>query len=223
MTVKPTFWVVAVILGLPIPAELSDSTALYLAGWAAVVFFSVFTHELGHAFSARRFGAEVEITLHLMGGFTTWATPRPISPLRRVAVASAGSAVGFGIAGLVYLALWTDVLVVNSRLPAYLISALVFVNVFWGVINWLPIRPLDGGHILSGFLQAALGRKARAVTDVVFPLTTVAVGLFAYLRGFVFAAVFCAFLLLDEVRTWQDRRPGPPPMTGGGGLPPALG
>ena len=223
ISIKPTFWIVAVVLGLPIPDRHSAEIASYLTGWVGVVVVSVIAHELGHALMARRFGAEVAITLHVMGGYTTWTTPNPISPLRRVLVAAAGSGVGFVLAGLVFGVVRGFDISIESRLVASLASAFVFVNLVWGVFNWLPIRPLDGGHILSGFLQAVLGRRAAIVLDVIFPITTIAVGLFAYRRGLIFAAFFCGFLLLDEIRNWQDRRPAPPPSPGGGGLPPALG
>ncbi len=224
VAIKPSFWVVAVVLGLPIPRTLSQQPVAYMAGWIGVVLVSVLAHELGHALVARRFGAEVAITLHIMGGYTTWSTPEPISPGRRVLVAASGSMVGFVMAGLTWLTVRGLEVSFRSNLVASLVSAFVFVNVLWGVINWLPIRPLDGGHMLLGVLQAALGRRARMVTDVVFPVTTIGVGIFAYRTGFVFAAFFCAFLLLDEIRNWQARRPSPPPPPGGGGgLPPALG
>ncbi len=224
VSIKPSFWIIAVILGLPIPQALSNQPVAYIAGWIGVVLVSVLAHELGHALTARRFGAEVDITLHIMGGYTTWSTPEPISPGRRVVVAAAGSTVGFVMAGITFLTIRGLGIEIRSELLAALASAFVFVNVLWGIINWLPIRPLDGGHMLLGVLQAALGRRARTITDIIFPLTTVAVGIFAYRVGFVFAAIFCAFLLLDEIRNWQSRRPSPmQPPTGGGGLPPALG
>lgn len=223
ISIKPTFWIVAVVLGLPVPDRHSAEIASYLTGWVGVVVVSVLAHELGHALMARRFGAEVAITLHVMGGYTTWTTPNPISPLRRVMVAAAGSGVGFVLAGLVFGLVRGFDISIQSRLVASLASAFVFVNLVWGVFNWLPIRPLDGGHILAGFLQAVLGRRAAIVLDVIFPIATIAVGLFAYRQGLIFAAFFCGFLLLDEVRNWQDRRPSPPPSPGGGGLPPALG
>lgn len=223
ISIKPTFWIVAVVLGLPVPDRHSSEIASYLTAWVGVVLFSVLAHELGHALMARRFGAEAAITLHVMGGYTTWTTPNPISPLRRVLVAAAGSGVGFVLAGLVFGVVRGFDISIESRLVASLASAFVFVNLVWGVFNWLPIRPLDGGHILAGFLQAVLGRRAAIVLDVIFPITTIAVGLFAYRQGLIFAAFFCGFLLLDEIRNWQDRRPAPPPSPGGGGLPPALG
>lgn len=223
VSIKPTFWIVALVLGLPVPDRHNAEMASYLTGWVGVVLFSVLAHELGHALMAKRFGAEVAITLHVMGGYTTWTTPKPISPWRRVLVAAAGSGVGFVLAGLVFGAVRGLDISIESRLIASLASAFVFVNLVWGVFNWLPIRPLDGGHMLSGFLQAVLGRRSVIVLDVIFPIATIAVGLFAYRRGLIFAAFFCGFLLLDEIRNWQDRRPAPPPSPGGGGLPPALG
>lgn len=220
--VKPTFWLMALFIGWRVPDFVSVDRYTYLVGWVAIVFFSVLAHELGHAFTARRFGAEVEITLHVMGGHTVWATAQPISPLRRVVVAAAGSGVGFVMSGALFAGSRFDG-GFTSEAASDFATLFLFVNVFWGIVNWLPIRPLDGGHILTGFLQAILGRGATVVTNLIFPVTTAAVGWFAYDSGFLFGAIFCGFLLLDEVRAWQDRGPRPAPSPEGGELPPALG
>lgn len=219
--INPTFWVVAIVLGLPVPDRHRHEMVAYFAGWIAVVLVSVLMHELGHALTARRFGAVVEISLHLMGGHTTWVTREPISPWRRVLVAAAGSGVGFGLAGVTYgLVRGLDV-PVRPPLLASLLWLFVVVNLIWGVFNWLPIRPLDGGHILSGVLQATIGRYARRVADVIFFVTTAGVGWYAFEHGFVFAAVFCGFLLMEETRHWSRR--APVVRHEGGGLPPAIG
>lgn len=219
MSIKPTFWLIALFLGWPVPARVSGFEVWYMVGWVLVVLGSVLFHELGHALTARRFGAEVSITLHLMGGLTAWSTERPISPGRRVLVAAAGSMVGFVLAGVVYGLFRFTPLSIPTEPWATLIGRFVFVSVFWGVINWLPVRALDGGHMVLGLLQSVLRGRAERVADVIFPLTTVALGIYAYRNGYVIGAVFCGFLLMDEINNWT-RRSAPPPGTG---LPPALG
>jgi membrane-associated protease RseP (regulator of RpoE activity) len=189
----------------------------FLIAWLLVVAVSVIAHELGHALTARRFGARVDMTLYALGGFTRWATAQPISPWRRVLVAAAGSTVGFVLGGLVFLALRKDFVPTDDRVVEFALESFWQVNILWGVLNWLPVRPLDGGHIFLGTMQALFGRSGERVADLVFPVVTIVGGWYAYTRGFVFAAFFAVFILMDEVRRWsatrRQRRPAAEPDT----------
>ena len=206
--IRFTFWIVAAII---FPFQLSvlgrAETWPFLAAWLVVVAVSVIAHELGHAVVARRFGAEVDMTLYALGGFTRWATTEPMTPWRRVIVAAAGSSVGFVLGGLVLLALRSGAIPSEPRVLNFALESFWQVNVLWGVLNWLPIRPLDGGHIFLGSMQATLGRRGERVADVVFPVATIAGGLYAFTQGFVIAALFAMFILMDEVRRWGASRP----------------
>lgn len=206
--IRFSFWIVAAII---FPFQLSvlgrRETWPFLAAWLVVVAVSVIAHELGHAVVARRYGAEVDMTLYALGGFTRWATAQPMSPWRRVLVAAAGSSVGFVLGGIVFFALRGGAVPSEPRVLNFALESFWQVNALWGVLNWLPIRPLDGGHIFLGSMQAILGRRGERVADVVFPVVTVAGGLYALSEGFIIAALFAAFILMDEVRRWTASRP----------------
>lgn len=210
--IRWSFWLVAAII-FPFPLDVlgrSESWP-FLAAWLGVVAVSVVAHELGHAVVARRFGAQVDMTLYALGGFTRWATTRPISPWRRVVIAAAGSSVGFVLGGIVYFTLQND-LVAGPRVLDFALESFWQVNILWGVLNWLPIRPLDGGHIFLGTMQALAGRKGERIADVVFPTVTIIGGWFAFSRGYVIAALFAGFILMDEFRRWgASRRKAEPP------------
>lgn len=212
--IRPSFWLVAAII---FPFELGvlsrPANWVYLVAWIVVVTVSVVAHELGHAVTARRFGAAVDMTLYALGGFTRWNTTSPIGPWRRVAVAAAGSTVGFVLGGGVWFGLENGVLPTDPDVLGFALQSFWQVNVLWGVLNWLPIRPLDGGHIFLGTMQALLGRTGERVADVVFPVVTVLGGLWAFRNGLLFAALFAVFILMDELRRLGARRvpPSPPP------------
>jgi stage IV sporulation protein FB len=216
-----SFLVVVVLLGFdprlldPRFADSRDVLLARLAIWVGIVLVSVVAHELGHALTARRFGAEVSMRLYALGGLTAWSgDPRLFTPGRRVLIAAAGSAVGLAAGGLVYAAQLMGLLQATGELAVYGLRIFVFVNVIWGLINWLPIRPLDGGHILSGVLEAVSPRRGEAVADVIFLVTAVAGTILAYRFGLVFAALLGLWMAVSEFQRFAARsrpsRPKPP-------------
>ena len=160
--VQPAFFLVAVFLGL-FPGRTVPSLAL----WVGIVFVSVLVHELAHALTARRYGATVEIELFAMGGVTRWTRSEPVAPGRRVLIAAAGSAVGISI-GLATLALFREAARTASPWLGQAILDVIWVNLGWGVLNWMPIRILDGGQILEGLFEIWFPKRHERIADVFF-------------------------------------------------------
>jgi stage IV sporulation protein FB len=177
--IHPTFWLVAVLIGLPRGFRLAA-----LVEWVGVVLVSILAHELGHALVASRNAVVYRITLHGAGGETAW---RPLSPTGRwwpivVSLAGAGCAVA--------LAAWQ----VTPYLPeSWLVELtahdLVWVNVGWGLFNLLPIAPLDGGQALKTGLVAFSPGRGEWISAGVGVATAVAALLAARLAGQTWAAL----------------------------------
>ena len=109
-----------------------------------LVFSFVLLHELGHAVVARANGVGVSgITLHPLGGVAA-LTHMPRDPKKEMAIAIAGPAVNFvlaGVFGAAYLLFSVE-----------LLRLLVIVNLVLGLFNLLPGFPMDGGRILRAWL-----------------------------------------------------------------------
>src|SRR6266545_1789039 len=80
-------FVIFMLLIAVIPRGGSSSFGLWLA--AGIVGFTLI-HELGHAIVARSAGAEAEISLEFMAGYTSYRATRPISRLRSIVISLAG-------------------------------------------------------------------------------------------------------------------------------------
>jgi len=209
--VKWSFFLVAVLIGWT-----PRTPTQFLVVWVAVVFLSVLVHELGHALVARSFELPAAITLYALGGYTTFpADPRRLTPGRRTLIAASGSAVGLVVGGIVWALARAGTIRPDTALGRYTVSVFVFVNVIWGLLNWLPIRPLDGGQIFQGLLDTLFPRWGTRIADVLFPLTALAATFLAIRFGFFFAAFIAGFLLLGEVQRWQARRAPTPPKVAG--------
>ncbi len=171
---------------------------------AIVAFVSVVAHELGHAVAVRKLGyGASKIVLGGFGGVCQWSG----RPTRgdRIRVALAGPAVSL-VLGAIGMALFIPFRDSLASMPPLrtAISALMFLNVFWGVFNLLPIFPMDGGQAMRSALAfkyspSAARRKSLIISGAVG--VTVAIG--AYLMGFWAASIIVAMLLVQNWNEWQ--------------------
>jgi Zn-dependent protease len=160
--VHPWFWIISLLMGISGNGPADPMATLE---WVAVVFFSILIHELGHAFTQRHFGGRPRITLYSLGGLAS-CDDCDRSPRSQILISLAGPAAGFlfaaallaairlaghrveygGFSGLVgvFVPAWEPF---ESPLAESLIFDLLYVNIFWGLVNLLPIYPLDGGRV----------------------------------------------------------------------------
>lgn len=225
--VHPLFWLLAVLLG----AVFADPLEILI--WVLVVFISVLLHEVGHALAFRRYGISSQIVLHGFGGLTIpesaawgsrWANIA-LGPNQEIFVSIAGPGAGFLFAGLligiVTLAggsILTDKFLGLIPLPAgallpfggtilnFFVSLLVWANVFWGVLNLIPVYPLDGGNVSRHiFLQVDPldgVRKSLWLSVIVGTLLALA-GFFLWRN--VYMAVFFGLLAFQSYQSLQVR------------------
>ena len=218
LRVKLSFVVMVCLLGMPLVRN-SAAEPLELLGqlviWVGVVMVSVIIHELGHALLARRFGAKVTMELWVLGGLTSWQPgSKQITPVRRAAIAAAGSALGLVVGGAAY-PLW-KMAGPGGGLVSLALGWVVWVNVGWGLINWFPIRLLDGGHIFQGVIDGLWPKHSDRVANLFFLCSSAAAAILAFRMRFPIAGLFAVFMLIMEVRhlltaSPKPRPPAPPP------------
>ncbi|MCH8045495.1 MAG: site-2 protease family protein [Planctomycetes bacterium] len=157
--ISPWFWGVSILMGIRSggPQELLT--------WVGVVFVSILVHELGHALAMRYFGWNARITLYAFGGMAAYESNSAMqqgqnSPRSQILISLAGPAAGFVLAGLVVAAIYATnrsfyfffttigqgPYLDNPQL-ILLVRYMLFVNVLWGLVNLLPVYPLDGGQV----------------------------------------------------------------------------
>ncbi len=147
----------------------------YIGIWVLCTLLSVMVHELGHAVTGKIFGIPGNITLAGMGGQAAGGFDA-LKRWQRVLVISAGPGAGFLLLFLVVLVnrhawndhvwrpldlpeslkiTWTwDILdQIDSNLKrtapySEIMKFLCWMNLFWNLINLIPIIPLDGGMLM---------------------------------------------------------------------------
>ncbi|HHC09485.1 MAG TPA: hypothetical protein ENK55_12360 [Actinobacteria bacterium] len=191
-----------------------------LVAWTVAVFLAVLVHELGHAFTARAFGGRrIEVTLFALGGVTTWRPGVPMSPWRAFVVAAAGSAVGIAAGGLVWLAFRLGLAGGVPHLGVVFAQSFVWAALGWGLLNWIPILPLDGGRMLEHLVAAVAPGRAHGVARVVSIVVGTVLVVVLWRAGSRFFAFFVATLTLVGARREGTERPrrSPPAVEEGGG------
>lgn len=192
--VKASFLLVAGLIGFA--GGFGDMART--VAWVAIVFVSILIHELGHAFAARRYGSDVAIEVNGLGGLTRWSVEAEVlTPGRRAFIAAAGSAVGIVAGGLVWAV--ARPLGPYEPLTAFILNSIVYVNLFWGLLNWLPIRPLDGGHLLQSLLEKVAPKRGEIIATVIFSVTAAVALAISIWQGFIFITVLAGWMLLSEL------------------------
>jgi stage IV sporulation protein FB len=203
--VHPFFWVVALLFGMggsPEPGSILI--------WVGVVFVSVLVHELGHALTARYFGCQPWITLYGFGGLASF---RPTFPgaAKHILILLAGPGAGFGLAALVMAAvhftgnairffnfeIGSGNYIANERLYE-LTFYLLYVNIFWGIINLFPVFPLDGGQIARQVLVSLNPWQGMRQSLWLSVLTGALLAAFGLLSGQPYLALFFGFLAFSS-------------------------
>ena len=175
--VEPAFFVIIAILGYN-PYRPSVTGVLW---WVAIAFVSILVHELGHAVAFRLYGVRPSITLHGMGGLTSGSGE--LSPVRHIVVSLAGP-----LSALVLLGIPSWLLaqsgVITSIEGRDAVTAAVWINIGWSLLNLLPILPLDGGQVFAASVDLATkGKPTQAARDRVDRVVAAVLALFALYAG----------------------------------------
>lgn len=167
--VHPMFWLFSAILGWSGWHQGPE----YVLIWIACVFVSILVHEFGHVWMGLVFGSHGYIVLYSFGGLAVGSN-QSHKRWQRIAVSFAGPMAGFLLLGILllilflrdrelfsayleipklYLGLPVEVWELRrlrqniGQMELFIIQQMIFINLMWGLLNLLPIWPLDGGQI----------------------------------------------------------------------------
>jgi Zn-dependent protease len=181
--VHPFFWLIAVMIGM------NDKSDIYtILMWCIAMFVAILCHELGHAAVMRAYGFHPWITLYGMGGLTSYDQGRTYDskgagPLGQVLISLAGPVAGFLLAGLLVVGiiatgyskyLYVEPVFGGIPMPLVLgaphvqlqrlLDNLFIICVIWGIVNLMPIYPLDGGQVVREILMKIAGAEGLRIS-----------------------------------------------------------
>lgn len=211
--IHPGFWLVSFLLGFNVSegGKYPMPVLIYIA----VVFLSILIHELGHAFAMRRYGYSPRIVLYHMGGLAIPEESYSFGTRRsrrdawsQILISLAGPGAGFLLAGVVIMMIfvgggkfWVEPLpsfIPWRFMPASswpdavtkLVSYMLFINIFWGVINLVPVLPLDGGQVSRELFM--LRDKYNGLRNAI--MLSIGVGIVVAIALFSFDEQFAAIM-----------------------------
>jgi len=198
--VHPFFWLTLAIIGGALWAD-SAQDILRIGLFVLAGFISIMVHELGHALTARKFGAHSEIVLQAFGGYAAYSGVRMTRP-QSFTITAAGPAVQIAL-GVLVLGVLRQLSGISPDV-AYFLLVLVWVSLVWAVLNLLPILPLDGGQMLN----AILGPERVKITLWISLITAVAIGVgyFLLVPGSPFRIIVLVFMGMFAWQAWQGLR-----------------
>jgi membrane-associated protease RseP (regulator of RpoE activity) len=221
--VDPWFWLVC-LFGSGARAKPVDVVI-----WIAVVFVSILVHEFGHVLAFRRYRINSHVVLWGFGGLAIPTWGGRLDPRSQIVVSFAGPLAGFLFAailvlglrlsgihtlfvfGLPYIVDWAflDPLtgghpeILNPKLY-FLFNNLLFVNIFWGLVNLLPIYPLDGGKIARGAFELSDtpdGVRKSLIVSMVAAIAMAVYGLRSQSMIYVVMFGYLAYMNYQELQS----------------------
>ncbi len=209
--VHPLFWLIAVLFGA------SSNSIPGLLIWVIAIFISILIHELGHALAMRRHGQGSQIILHFAGGLTipesmAWGggyASVAITANQQIFISLAGPFAGFLLATLLLVvsALLGGTIIPNfvlgiipfpivflpiGELATTFVMSMLWVNIFWGIVNLMPVNPLDGGTVARNILiqYDPLNGVRTSLWLSVITGALIAIAGFVFLRSIYMAFLF---------------------------------
>ena len=217
--IHPGFWVLALVLGM------NGSSVPAILTWIVAVFLSILVHELGHALVIRSYGYHAWITLCWTGGLASHNPGeshglRGPTALDQVLISLAGPMAGFLLAAVIVVPMaatgyvaeffpygagwpWIKPYLIGSERFTYFLLDMLYINIFWGLVNLLPIYPLDGGQIAREIFLVFNPREGIRRSLIVSIVTSVALVALALNSGRWFPAVFFGYLGYSGYQTLQ--------------------
>ncbi len=194
VTIRPAFWLFTGILSF----ILSDGNITQALIWMVIIFVSVLFHEYGHALTAKMFGRAPRIELVAMGGLT-FHDGEKLPFWKQFLITFNGPLFGLVLG----IAAGSLGLMAKAPLLKTILMQTAYVNIFWTIINLVPVLPLDGGQLLRLGLEKWFNVKGLRYTFMVSGIISLLASFWFFLTQNILAgAIFFLFAFenLDNYR-----------------------
>ncbi|HSX11798.1 MAG TPA: M50 family metallopeptidase [Chlamydiales bacterium] len=195
LAIHPFFWVFAALIGW-----LNSASLLGTLIWVLIISVSVIFHEFGHALTAVLFKQKARIQLIALGGVTMYDGPK-LKFWQQFVITFNGPLFGF----FLFLLATFLLRIPHDNMPIWttILRWTQFANLFWTVVNLLPVLPLDGGQLLRIVLEANFGVSGFKASLLVGAILA---GLLSFYFFMVQAFLIGAFFFLFAFQSFDSWR-----------------
>lgn len=183
VSINPLFWLIAFFIGWMWTATLIGALVSIV-----VILFSVLFHEFGHAITAVLFGQKTRIELAAFGGFT-YRTGKKLKLWQEFLIVLNGPMAGLLLFFVAYFI--SQYTTPTNPLLQFVLRFTYVANLFWTIINLVPVLPLDGGHLMSILLESIFGFRGVKWAIIAGLVIALSVTIFFFVMGqFLVGALF---------------------------------
>lgn len=196
--IQSSFWLSSLVIAF----MSSNFNIPLIAIWMGVIIVSITVHELGHALTAKAFGQKPTIELISFGGQTHYE--KGLSSGRELIVTLAGPLAGLSLAFLCRM-----LFLEAGQAPLFMRAAFAIgyqINIFWTLLNLLPILPLDGGQVVRIVLEHFFGLRGLKVAFVLSTAIAALSAIAALFYNAWFLMSFFFFFAFESGRAFQSIR-----------------
>jgi stage IV sporulation protein FB len=178
----------------------------YALLWVPILLISVLFHELAHAATIALLGfGRSRIFLSGMGGVTV--NQRHARPWQDLLISLAGPMGSFLLSWICSAILRNVTMARADGLLAALLPQLIYWNIVWGIVNLIPIYPLDGGQTARNILRTFLSERRSFLISVWSSMVIGTVtAIVALLHGSFFLGIIVAMMVMQNFQQWQMYR-----------------
>ncbi len=198
ITITPAFWITAVLIGF-----LGSRSVFGTLIWVGIILVSVLFHELGHALAALCFGQKPRIELVALGGLT-YHDAEKLPFWKQFIIVFNGPFFGFLL--FLFASFLHQFPPFDAGVPGTVVLMLGGVNLFWTVLNLLPVLPLDGGQLMRIPLEACFGLKGLRSALLVSMIVAFLASLAAFLLQYFLVGAILFLFAFQGFDTWKRSR-----------------
>jgi stage IV sporulation protein FB len=197
-----SFFIATIFIGFIASSDTSPlMMVLKIAIWVLIVLFSILLHEMGHAITADYYGRAPRIELYSMGGMTIPTRNALLSYPKEILISFSGPLAGFLLGLLIYIVLRFIPPIDGGSLLHWVIAQLLWVNIGWGLINLIPILPLDGGQIMLNlyhWVRNPYDNRTPYIISIAFAIMGIIFSLIILGRGGIYLALLIGWLAYNN-------------------------
>lgn len=199
IAIHPFFWILAAFIGW----INSQGSFMGMLIWIGIIFVSVLFHEYGHALTSVLFKQKARIQLVALGGVTSFEGPR-LKFWQQFLIVFNGPLFGFFLfLGATFLLTidWSAKPLIYGILKMTQVA-----NLFWTIINLLPVQPLDGGQLLRIVLEANFGIRGFKASLLIGAIISVLFSFYCFVVQFYLGGALFFLFAFQSFDSWRKSR-----------------